>query len=153
MMVVVMTVVVIAAVVIMSNLINCMQHVVGGLPASAEFAEVRRILLPTFEVGGGGEGVDSGVEQELEGAGLEVVHVALPHGVLFLSCGESEDVSLHSEGASVLLPLLLALAPHFIPHFSLYLLTDLVLEVRGPLTIIFLQYLKPSQTKLLKLRS
>ena len=63
------------------------QHVVGGLPASAEFAEVRRRLLPTFEVGGGGEGVDSGVEQELEGAGLEVVHVALPHSVLFLSIG------------------------------------------------------------------
>ena len=54
------------------------EHMVGGLPAPAELAEVGWRLLPALQVSGGGQGVDSGVDEELHGAGLEVEDIALP---------------------------------------------------------------------------
>ena len=59
---------------------------VGRLSSPAELAEVGGRILPALQVGGGGEGVNGGVHQELHGTGLQVEEVAIPQDVFLLRC-------------------------------------------------------------------
>ena len=51
-------------------------------------------ISSTFEVSLGGEGVDTGVEDELDGARLQTKNVALPGNIALLSRSKSKSNSL-----------------------------------------------------------
>ena len=48
------------------------ENMVGGLTTFTQFAQVRRRLLPSFEVSSGGECVNASIEEEFEGALLQI---------------------------------------------------------------------------------
>ena len=100
------------------------EHVVRCLATSTQFAQIRRGLLPSFEVSSSGECVNAGIEEEFECALLQVVHEAFPDQILpFCRC-KGKIMSLHRETFHVFLPLL----PSFHIQCSFHRICDVLRE-------------------------
>ena len=101
------------------------QYMACCLATFAQLAQVRRGLLPPFEISSSGECINASIEEEVEGALLQVEHEAFPNHILpFCSC-EGKIMSLHRKTPHVFLPLL----PSFHIQCSFHRIRDILQEL------------------------